>query len=131
MSKWKWWAIGATVALVVLFVAVIVLLYRAGGDDQSTLERLRDIAVIFIVLLSMVVVVLLAAITATLGFLAFQVKDRLIPLMEELTVTARRIRGTAEFMTEEAVKPIVTIAGAYARTRATMKTVFRRNNSSV
>lgn len=129
MSKWKWWAIGATVGLVVLFVAVVWLLYRAGDADQSTLERFRDIAVILIVLSSVIIVVLLAAITATLGFLAFQVKDRLIPLMEELTGTARRIRGTAEFMSEEAVKPIVTIAGAYAKTRATVKTVLRRNST--
>ena len=128
MSKWKWWAIGASVALIVVFVAVVWLLYRAGGADQSTLERLRDIAIILIVLLSMVIVLLLAAITAALGFLTLQVKDRMIPLLEELTGTARRIRGTAEFMSEEAVKPIVTIAGAYARTRATMKTVFRRSN---
>ena len=128
MSNWKWWAIGAAVGLVVLFVAVVWLLYRAGDADQSTLERFRDIAIILIVVMSMLIVVLLAAITAALGFLTLQVKDRLIPLLEELTGTARRIRGTAEFMTEEAVKPIVTIAGAYARTRATMKTVFRRNS---
>jgi hypothetical protein len=128
MSNWKWWAIGAAVGLVVLFVAVVWLLYRAGDADQSTLERFRDIAIILIVVMSLLIVVLLAAITAALGFLTLQVKDRLIPLLEELTGTARRIRGTAEFMTEEAVKPIVTIAGAYARTRATMKTVFRRNS---
>jgi hypothetical protein len=77
----------------------------------------------------MIVVVLLAAITAALGFLTFQVKDRVIPLLEEMTGTVRRIRGTAEFMSEEAVKPIVTIAGAYARTRATMRTMFRRNTT--
>ena len=128
MSKWKWWAIGAAVGLIVLFAAVVWLLYRGGDADQSTLERLRDIAIILIVLLTMVTVVLLAAITAALGFLTLQVKDRMIPLLEELTGTARRIRGTAEFMSEEAVKPIVTIAGAYARTRATMKTVFRRGS---
>ena len=131
MSKWKWWAIGATVGLVVILAVVIWLLYRGGDADQSSLERLRDIAIILIVLLSMIVVILLAAITAALAFLTFQVKDRLIPLMEELTGTARRIRGTAEFMTEEAVKPIVTMAGAYAKTRATMKTMFRRGNTRV
>ena len=129
MSNWKWWAIGATVALVALFVAVVVLLYRAGDADQSTLERLRDIAIILIVVMSMLIVILLGAITAALGFLTLQVKDRMIPLLEELTGTARRIRGTAEFMSEEAVKPIVTIAGAYAKTRATMKTMFRRNST--
>jgi hypothetical protein len=129
MSNWKWWAIGGAVAFVVLFVAVVWLLYQAGGAHQSTLERFRDIAIILIVVMSMIVVVLLAAITAALGFLTFQVKDRVIPLLEEMTGTVRRIRGTAEFMSEEAVKPIVTIAGAYARTRATMRTMFRRNTT--
>jgi hypothetical protein len=127
MSKAKWYAIGAGVGALALFVLAIFLLYRAGGDDQSTLERFRDIAIIFIVLMSLIIVVLLAAITAALGFLALQMRDRLIPLMEELTGTARRLRGTAEFMSEEAVKPILTVAGGYAKVRGTMRSVFGRD----
>lgn len=127
MSNVKWWAIGAAVLVIVLFGLAIFGLYQAGGDDQSALERLRDIAIIFIVLLSLVTVILLAAITAALGFLTLQVKDRLIPLMEELTGTAKRLRGTAEFMSEEAVKPILTVAGGYAKMRGTMRSVFGRD----
>ncbi|MDF2762422.1 MAG: hypothetical protein K0S83_1156, partial [Thermomicrobiales bacterium] len=41
----------------------------------------------------------------------------------ELTETARRLRGTTEFMTEEAVKPIITAAGKAAKVRAMMRTV--------
>ena len=114
MSKAKWWAIGAGVAFVVLTAVAIWALYQAGGEDQSTLERLRDISIIFIVALSLVTVLLLAAITAALGYLTFQVKDRMIPLLEELTGTARRIRGTTEFMSEEAVKPFLAVAGTFA-----------------
>ncbi|MDQ2683023.1 MAG: hypothetical protein M3Y37_05810 [Chloroflexota bacterium] len=127
MSKAKWWAIGGTVLALVLFGLIIFGLYRLGGDDQSSLERLRDIAVILIVLLSLVTVILLAGITAVLGFLAWQLKDRVIPLMEELTGTARRLRGTAEFMSEEAVKPILTVAGGYAKVRGTMRSMFNRD----
>jgi hypothetical protein len=57
----------------------------------------------------------LAGIAAALAYLVLQIKDRVIPMLEELTGTVRRVRGTAEFVTEEAVKPILTIAGAYAR----------------
>ncbi len=127
MSKAKWWAIGGTVLALVLFGLIIFGLYQLGGDDQSALERLRDIAVILIVLLSLVTVILLAGITAVLGFLAWQLKDRVIPLMEELTGTARRLRGTAEFMSEEAVKPILTVAGGYAKVRGTMRSMFNRD----
>lgn len=127
MSKAKWWAIGGTVLALVLFGLIIFGLYQLGDDDQSALERLRDIAVILIVLLSLVTVILLAGITAVLGFLAWQLKDRVIPLMEELTGTARRLRGTAEFMSEEAVKPILTVAGGYAKMRGTMRSMFNRD----
>ena len=130
MSKAKWWAIGAAVLLVVVAVLAIWGLYRAGDADQSALERFRDIAVIMTVALFLLTVVLLAAITAALGFLTFQVKDRMIPLLEELTGTARRIRGTAEFMSEEAVKPFLTVAGAYAKMRGTMKSVVGRGNGT-
>lgn len=126
-SRWKLWAALGGVGMLVVLGLLIWGLYVLGDDDQSALERLRDIAVIFVVLLSLLIVVLLAAITAALVYLVFQTKDRVIPLLEELNGTARRLRGTAAFVSEEAVKPIVTIAGAYARTRATMKTVFRRS----
>jgi hypothetical protein len=130
MSKAKWWAIGAAVLSIVLGVLAIWGLYSAGDADQSALERFRDIAVIMTVLLFLITVILLAAITAALGFLTFQVKDRLIPLLEELTGTARRIRGTAEFMSEEAVKPFLTVAGAYAKVRGTMRSVVSRGNGA-
>jgi hypothetical protein len=130
MSKAKWWAIGGTVLALVLFGLIIFGLYQLGDDDQSALERLRDIAVILIVLLSLVTVILLADITAVLGFLAWQLKDRVIPLMEELTGTARRLRGTAEFMSEEAVKPILTVAGGYAKMRGTMRSMFNRDRQN-
>jgi len=127
MSKAKWWAIGGAVIFTVIFGLAIWGLYQAGGDDQSALERFRDISIILIVLLNLVTVLLLAAITAALGYLIFQIKDRVIPLLEEFTGTAKRIRGTADFMTEEAVKPFLTFAGGVARIRGTMKSFTSRS----
>lgn len=123
MSKTKWYAIGGGIGTLVLLGLIVWGLYSLGDADQSALERLRDIAVIFVVLLFLLTVVLLAAIAAALGFLTIQTKNKVIPLLEELAGTAKRIRGTAEFVTDEAVKPILTVAGAYAKMRATMKTV--------
>ncbi|HWV34224.1 MAG TPA: hypothetical protein VNZ55_01250 [Thermomicrobiales bacterium] len=118
-SKALWGGIGT----LVVFILIIIGLYLLGGSDQSALERLRDISVIFVVLLSMIVVVLLAAITVALVFLVFQIKDNVIPLLEEATGTVKRIRGTTNFVTEEAVKPIVTAAGTYSRIRGMTKVV--------
>ena len=122
-GKWKLYAIAGGVGLLVLLVLISWGLYVLGGADQSALERLRDIAVIFVVLLFLLVVVILAAIAAALAYLVFQIKDRVIPLLEELTGTVRRVRGTAEFVTEEAVKPILTVASTYAKIRAMTRTV--------
>ena len=130
MGKVKTYAIGGAAGLLLVLVLVIVGLYVLGDADQSALERLRDIAVIFVVLLFLLTVLLLAAIAAALGYLVLQIRDRVIPLLEELTGTAKRIRGTAEFMTEEAVKPIVTVASTYAKMRAMTRTVTGKSKKA-
>ena len=127
MSKTKWYAIGGGLGVLLLFGLVIWGLYSLGDADQSALERFRDIAIIFIILLWLFTIVLLAAIVAALGYLVFQIKDRVIPLLEELNGTVKRMRGTADFVTEEAVKPIIGVAGTYARIRTMTKTVTGRS----
>ena len=126
-SRWKLWALLGGLGTLVVLVLIIWGLYSLGDEDQSPLERLRDISIIFIVLLSLLTVVFLAGITAALVFLVFQIKDRVIPILEELNGTAKRVRGTTAFVTEEAVKPIVTVASTYARIRAMTRTVVGKD----
>lgn len=118
-SKLIWGSVGA----LVVFIAIIVGLFLLGGDHQSALEKLRDIAVIFVVLLSLITVVLLAGITAALVWLAFQIKDRVIPLLEETTGTVNRVRNTTNYMTEEAVKPLISVMSNFSKVRQMRKTV--------
>jgi MFS superfamily sulfate permease-like transporter len=125
-SRTKLYAILGSIGALILISLIVWGLFVLGGADQSALERFRDIAIIFIVLLFGIVVVLLAGITAALVFLTFQLKDRVIPLLEEVTGTAKRVRGTAQFMTEEAVKPIITFAGRVAKVRSMSKSVTGR-----
>jgi uncharacterized membrane protein YbhN (UPF0104 family) len=113
----------AGVATLLVFVLICVGLYLLGGDDQSALERLRDISIIFIVFLGLVTVVLLAAITVALILLFNVLKDRAVPILDETSGTINRIRNTTNFVTEEAVKPIVTVASKYSRVRAMTRVV--------
>ena len=104
-GRWKWWA-----ALVVLVLGLIVVgicygLYQLGGADQAPLERLRDIAIIFLIFQLLLVTIILGGIAAGLLFLLLVLKDQVIPLL-------------TEFMTEEAVKPIIKSAGQAAKVRA-------------
>ncbi len=122
-SKWKWWALLAILILGLIVVGISYGLYQLGGADQAPLERLRDIVIIFLAFQLLLVTIALAGIVAGLIFLIVVLKDQIIPLLTELTQTVRRLRGTTEFMTEEAVKPIINAAGKAAKVRAMVRTV--------
>lgn len=119
----------AGIGALLIFVLIIVGLYTLGGDDQSALERLRDIAIIFVVLLSTVSVILLAGITVALFFLFRELRGKAIPILDETTGTIQRVRGTANFVTEEAVKPLVTAAGKYSKFREMSKVISGKKKS--
>ena len=121
-SKWKWWALLAILILGLIVVGISFGLYQLGGADQAPLERLRDIVIIFLAFQLLLVTIALAGIVAGLIFLIVVLKDQIIPLLTELTGTAKRLRSTTEFMTEEAVKPIITAAGKAAKVRAMVRT---------
>lgn len=117
-------AIITAIVVLAVLVGISLLLYNLGGTDQSALERVRDISIIFIVLLGGLTVVLLSAVVVALTYLIFQTKDRLIPLLDETTDTVKRARTTVEFMSDEAVRPMIAAAGTAARVRA-MANAFR------
>jgi hypothetical protein len=56
-------------------------------------------------------------------WLALLIKDKVIPLLEQLTAAAGRIRGTAEFVSEEVASPIISAYSTFAGIRAMMRTV--------
>lgn len=117
----KKWAIIGGIATVVVLALIIGLLY--WGDEGPVTQRLRDISIVFISLFAVISTILLAAIVGALLWLVLTLRDRVIPLLETLTATATRIKGTTEFVTEQAVSPIIGVAGTLARMRAMTRTV--------
>jgi len=129
-SRWKWWAVLAVLVVGLIVASLSVFLYRLGGPGQSALERIRDITIIFLAFQLLLVTIILGGIAAGLIFLIVVLKDQIIPLLHEfkgtaaeLTDTAKRVKGTTDFVTEEAVKPIITTAGQIAKARAIVRTV--------
>ncbi len=125
-SRTKLYAILAGLAMLVLTILLTIGLYALGDSSQSALERLRDIAVIYIVLMCLILVILMAAVTAALIYLILQIKSQVIPMLQELTGTINRVRGTTEFITDEAVKPVISAAGKVAQWKAMLKVVTGR-----
>ena len=122
-GRWKWWVALVILITLLIFIGIGYGLYQLGGADQAPLERLRDIAIIFLIFQLLLVTIILGGIAAGLVFLIIVLKDQIIPLLTELTETAKRLRGTTEFMTEEAVKPIIKSAGQAAKWRATVRAI--------
>ncbi len=121
----------AVVVLVVL-VGVGFLLYHWDG-----LVRLRDMAIVFLAGLFVVTVLLLAAMVGIFAYVSLLMKDKLIPVLEELTrtageltQTAQRVKGTTEFVSEQVASPIIGIAKNFARMRAMAKAATNRDGET-
>lgn len=119
---WLWVIVGG-VAL--LLIALIVGLYLLGGDHQSPLERLRDISLVFITVGIVLMIMLMAGLVGAVLWLVLLLKDKTIPLLEELTATARRVHGTTNFVSEEVARPVISTYSSIAGIRAMIKTVTK------
>jgi hypothetical protein len=117
---WLWLSIGG---LVVLFVVVFVVLYLLGGHNESALTKITEISIVFLALSMVLVVLLLGALVGASVWLIMLLKDKVIPLLEQLTAAAARVRGTAEFVGEEVAAPIISAYSTLAGIRAMIKTV--------
>lgn len=122
------WAILIAIVALLITVGIIVGLYFLGDEDQSALERFRDITIVFIGIVWVLIVLLLAVMVGVMVWVALQIKNRALPLLEEIlanvkvtsgevTETAKRARGTAEFMTEKAASPLITVMGKVTKAR--------------
>jgi hypothetical protein len=119
---WLWLIAGGLLAL---FVVLFVLLYMLGGPEQSPLERVRDIAVIFLALSTVLVVVLLGALVGIGIWLALSIRDYLLPLLGAATETVTRAKGTVEFVGEAVARPIIRTYGRVAGLRSLIRTLTR------
>ncbi|MFW6075729.1 MAG: hypothetical protein ACOC9Y_09045 [Chloroflexota bacterium] len=127
--------------LLVILIVILALglaigiptgLYFLGSDDASALEKLRDVTIVFIGVVWIIIVLLLGIMAAVMVWVAFQIKNRVLPLLEdilanvrttsgEVTETARRARGTAEFVSDKVAQPVISTLSTIARLRTTAK----------
>jgi len=118
---------------------VLALLTVAGFFlyHWDGLVRLRDMAIVFLAALFVVTIVLLAAMVGIFAYVSLLMKDKLIPVLEELTrtageltQTAQRVKGTTEFVSEQVATPIIGLAKNLARMRAMAKAATNRDGGT-
>lgn len=100
---------GAVVLLALLAVAIYFLLQPATPTD-----RIRDVFIIVVALESLVIGVALIVLIVQLASLINLLQNEVRPILKATSDTVNNLRGTAEFLGENVVEPVVKLNGYLA-----------------
>ncbi|HUG14365.1 MAG TPA: hypothetical protein VMM78_05030 [Thermomicrobiales bacterium] len=131
------WILGGLVALAII-VGSLIGLYYLGSSEQSDLERLRDVVIVVFGIFLVLAALLTAALIGALVWLVLTLRGKLVPLFDDkvsplldtLGETASRVKGTAEFMSEEVASPVISFYGTIAKARAMTRVVTGKDRKS-
>ena len=102
-------AIGVVALLVLLGVAIYFLLQPATPTD-----KIRDVFIIVVALESLVIGVALVVLVVQLASLINLLQNEVRPILKATTDTVNNLRGTAEFLGENVVEPVIKLNGYLA-----------------
>jgi len=94
--------IGAVILLILLGVAIYFLLQPATPTD-----KIRDVFIIVVALESLVIGVALIVLVTQLASLINLLQNEVRPILKATSETVNNLRGTAEFLGENVVEPVV------------------------
>jgi len=101
--------VGVIVLLALLGVAIYFLLQPATPTD-----KIRDIFIIVVALESLVIGVALVVLIVQLSSLINLLQNEVRPILKATTDTVNNLRGTAEFLGENVVEPVIKLNGYLA-----------------
>jgi hypothetical protein len=101
--------IGGVILLALLGVAIYFLLQPATPTD-----KIRDIFIIIVALESLVIGVALIVLIVQLASLTNLLQNEVRPILKATTDTVNNLRGTAEFLGENVVEPVIKLNGYLA-----------------
>lgn len=115
-----------------IVIGVPVGIYNLGDSEASRLESLRDTAIVLMGFVWLLILTLLAVMVFVMVWVAFQIKNRALPMLEEIlatvkqtshetTETVKRARGTVEFVSERVASPVISTLSTVAKWRATAR----------
>lgn len=101
--------IGTIILLVLLGIAIYFLLQPATPTD-----KIRDIFIIVVALESLVIGVALIVLITQLASLINLLQNEVKPILNATNETMNTLRGTVEFLGENAVEPVIKLNGYMA-----------------
>lgn len=111
--------IGIAVGVVVVVALLVVwVLYMAGHPAQT--ETLRDIFIIFMALEGLLVGVALVVLVVQLALLTNLLQHEIRPILDSTEEAARTLRGTAQFMSQNVVDPVIKVHASVAAVKSAL-----------
>ncbi len=110
----------------VLFVAALIGLALLGGmgwaiwallQPGAPTETIRDVFIIVLALEFMLVGVALVVLVVQLAKLVNMLQNEARPILDSANEAANTLRGTAQFLSDKMVSPVVKVNGAIAALR--------------
>jgi hypothetical protein len=123
--------IGGIVALVIIILFGLIGWWLFVNPEATAV--LRDIFIIFLGLGAFLVILLLIALVVMTAYLVIKVNDliqlldrEIKPMLAKLHETVVTVRGTATFLSDQAVKPVINTATTISAAQAIFRALFRR-----
>lgn len=101
--------VGGIIILAGLILAIVVLM-----QPTTPTERIRDVFIIVVALESLVIGVALIILIIQLASLINLLQNEVRPILTATNETVNNLRGTAEFLGENMVEPVIKLNGYLA-----------------
>jgi len=123
MKRVMWIAIGGAVLLLILLAVAIYFLLQPATPTN----RIRDVFIIVVALETLVIGVALIVLIVQLASLINLLQNEVRPILHATTDTVNTLRGTAEFLGESVVEPVIKLNGYLAGIQRMIELIgFRR-----
>jgi hypothetical protein len=121
----------------IVFAIIVIVLFGLLGwwlfSNPPAAAVLRDIFIIFLGLGAFLIILLLIALVVITVYLVLKINDlvqllnrEIKPVLTQLQSTVHTAHGTTTFLSEHAVKPVITTASTVAGVQAVFRSLFRR-----
>jgi ABC-type dipeptide/oligopeptide/nickel transport system permease component len=105
--------ITAVIVLVVLIAGIVAAIIGLLQPNTPT-DKIRDIFIIFMALESLLIGVALIVLIVQFASLINLLQNEVRPILDATNETVNHLRGTAEFLGENVVEPIIKLNGYLA-----------------
>lgn len=111
----------AAAVIGLLLIAILVFAVYALLQPDAPTERWRDVFIILVALESMVIGIALVVLLVQLASLINLLQNEVRPILNATSETVNTLRGTAQFLGESVVEPIIKLNGYLASMRRVLE----------